>query len=321
MKTILNLLTGYARNAEECVSYVPHNSAKYVEFTCLYPSIGRLMFNWEKTYFNNVGYKVFEFISSDSLLASVLPSIVVCIYLMAIFAGRRYMRDRAAWQWKKQLAVWNLCLSLFSFMGMIRMLPPLIHNMNTLSLRENMCGDPYGSFIAGSTGTWVQFFILSKFPELIDTFFIVIHKKPLIFLHWYHHITVLLYVWHGSYAVMNPVSPVFGAMNYTVHAMMYGYYFLMAIKKKPNWMNPMLITTAQIMQMVAGIVATSVGVYYYVENQFAMQEGKENSCTIRAQSLVAAILMYGSYLVLFMQFFAKRFMKPTDFIRPQKKLV
>jgi hypothetical protein len=25
----------------------------------------------------------------------------------------------------------------------------------------------------------------------------VIHKKPLIFLHWYHRITVLLYCWHS----------------------------------------------------------------------------------------------------------------------------
>ncbi len=39
----------------------------------------------------------------------------------------------------------------------------------------------------------------SQIPELVDTVFIVLRKKPLILLHWYHHFTVLLYCWH-SYA-------------------------------------------------------------------------------------------------------------------------
>ncbi|RHY06234.1 hypothetical protein DYB25_001996, partial [Aphanomyces astaci] len=36
-----------------------------------------------------------------------------------------------------------------------------------------------------------------QIPELFDTFFVVIRKKPLRFLHWYHHITVLLFCWHA----------------------------------------------------------------------------------------------------------------------------
>ena len=39
----------------------------------------------------------------------------------------------------------------------------------------------------------------SKLPELGDTLFIVLRKQQLIFLHWYHHITVFIYVWY-SYA-------------------------------------------------------------------------------------------------------------------------
>lgn len=38
-------------------------------------------------------------------------------------------------------------------------------------------------------------YCLHKVPELVDTVFIVLRKRPLIFLHWYHHVTVLLFCW------------------------------------------------------------------------------------------------------------------------------
>ncbi|CAG0895138.1 unnamed protein product [Cyprideis torosa] len=70
------------------------------------------------------------------------------------------------------------------------------------------------------SGTWTWLFILSKVPELGDTIFIVLRKQPLIFLHWYHHVTVLLYCWY-SFAEVISNGRWFITMNYTVHAIMY----------------------------------------------------------------------------------------------------
>jgi elongation of very long chain fatty acids protein 6 len=138
--------------------------------------------------------------------------------------------------------------------------------------------------------------------ELIDTFFIVIHKKPLIFLHWYHHITVLLYCWH-SYVAMSPTGLYFVVMNYAVHSSMYFYYFLVATKSKPNWLNPMFITACQILQMIGGVSITLTGLYF---QKTAHKDGY--ICRINSENNTAAMVMYGSYLFLFSQFFLKRYL-------------
>jgi elongation of very long chain fatty acids protein 6 len=140
-------------------------------------------------------------------------------------------------------------------------------------------------------------FLDGSFSELIDTFFIVIGKKKLIFLHWYHHITVLLYCWH-SYVTTSPHGVFFMVMNYTVHATMYGYYFLMALKLKPKWFDPMIVTAMQISQMIVGVTVTLGGFYYFKTDP---------TCHLTYENNTAALVMYGSYLFLFMQFFIERY--------------
>lgn len=196
------------------------------------------------------------------------------------------------------MATWNFLLCVFSAVGFLRTAPQLLHNLWTYSLHDNLCLEPRSTYGSGSTGLWIQLFCLSKFPELLDTFFIVIHKKKLIFLHWYHHVTVLLYCWH-SYATKSPSGIVFAVMNYAVHSVMYGYYGLMALRLKPRWFNPMLITVFQISQMVVGVAVTILAFYYYSTDTAG--------CKISAENNSAAFVMYGSYLFLFLQFFVGRY--------------
>lgn len=269
------------------------DGVQFEEFSCLYPSLEKFYTPWEKYY---DPMPVLFYMHSKPIIpvAALVAYGALCVF------GRNAMKNRPAWQWRSWLAVWNFSLSLFSFIGAIRTAPQLVHNLSTMSLKENLCADPRSAYGSGSTGLWVQLFVLSKFPELLDTFFIVIHKKPLIFLHWYHHITVLAYCWH-SYVSKSPAGIFFCVMNYSVHAIMYGYYFLMAIRKKPKWMNAMFITTAQISQMVVGVVVTLLAFYYY------KNEGE--SCHIQRENNIAAFIMYGSYLFLFAQFFVGRYFK------------
>ncbi|KAL7530982.1 hypothetical protein ACHAXR_003787 [Thalassiosira sp. AJA248-18] len=280
--------------AKECIG-ANGLGVKYVEFSCVHPTMGKLYLPFEKFY-DPAGMLVWM---QDR---PMIPIVACILYGIFIILGRSYMAKNQPCSWRKILAAWNFSLSLFSWIGAFRTAPQLYYNLMTYPLRDNLCDDPASLYGSGSTGLWVQLFILSKFPELFDTLFIVVHKKPLIFLHWYHHITVLLYCWH-SYVTTSPSGLFFVVMNYSVHAVMYGYYFLMAIKMRPKWFNPIVVTFMQLSQMFIGVGVTIVAFYYYSNPV----EGK--ACHIRKENNVAAFIMYGSYFYLFAQFFVSRYFK------------
>jgi len=173
-----------------------------------------------------------------------------------------------------------------------------MHNLYHYGLWGQLCLDPESMIGSSTTGLWCMLFVLSKIPEFGDTFFIVIHKKKLMFLHWYHHISVLLCCWH-SFVSKAPTGLFFGTMNYGVHSIMYFYYFLMAIRAKPKWFNPQWITGLQIAQMFAGTFLSVLA--------FATQIQQKDACWSKPSSNVASLLMYGSYFILFLQFFLSKY--------------
>lgn len=144
-------------------------------------------------------------------------------------------------------------------------------------------------------GFWTWLFVLSKLPELGDTIFIVLRKQPLIFLHWYHHITVLMYSWF-SYSEYTASARWFVVMNYCVHSLMYTYYALRALKFQPPRFISMVITALQLTQMVVGC-AINVWAHGF------LQQAGHAACNISPTNIKFSIAMYASYFILFARFF------------------
>lgn len=300
-----------------CLKYNAANIA-YEEITCTYP--------WLRKYYLSMETKFDPVYIRDWMVGHpVVPIVAVSLYVIGIIYGRffYFTTKRAAWNWRTSLAAWNFGLSLFSFIGLVRVLPTQLHNLTHYTWKENFCMDPESQFGSGSTGLWILLFILSKIPELFDTYFIVIHKKPLIFLHWYHHISVLLYCWQ-SYVTKSPVGIIFCCMNYAVHSFMYFYYFLMAIHMKPKFINAVYITIAQISQMIVGVLVTIISCYllwfdkevYQLEN-----DNTKESCHLKKENIIAALIMYGSYLALFLEFFLQRYFSKSTSSNKSKKVI
>ena len=149
-----------------------------------------------------------------------------------------------------------------------------------------------------------------KLIEFGDTAFIVLRKQPLIFLHWYHHITVLLYTW---LSVMEATGSGnwFSLVNAFIHSCMYSYYALKAIRfSVPKWFSKTL-TMLQIAQMFWGIVIT-ISAYYYVH--IAQIE-----CNVTTSNLKLSALMYLSYLILFVNFFKQSYLSNERVNKAEKK--
>jgi hypothetical protein len=207
------------------------------------------------------------------------------------------MKNRKPFELNKFLIVWNAGLAIFSIIGALKTVPHLAHVILTKGYEFTIAGPGRDWCGGGAIGLWAQLFVFSKTPELGDTVFIILRKKPLIFLHWYHHVTVLLYTWH-SYYHMEAYSIYFAAMNYTVHAVMYLYYALAAMKIR--LCKPYYVTMMQISQMFLGIGVCLSCWYYYARG---------NTYNIHLGNLWAGGLMYASYAILFLQYAISRFIR------------
>ena len=194
---------------------------------------------------------------------------------------------------KYVMAVWNFLLAGFSFMGFVNTVPFLIDHLMEHGFQYTVCAHPEEWYLHGHCGLYVFLFIYSKIPELMDTVFLVLKKAPIIFLHWFHHCTVLLYCWHAYY---NSVSSGlwFAAMNYTVHSIMYMYYGCMSLRLFRSVTKAIapFITTIQILQMMMGMAVTVFSAMWHME-------GGVSTCFVNAANYKLGLAMYTIYFILF----------------------
>ena len=109
-----------------------------------------------------------------------LPYVAIVIYLLSISAGQSMMRNRKPLHLKWLLFAWNSALALTSFIGVIRG----TYEVGTFVKRSGFLSSMCIAKTDNVTAFWVFVFLMSKFAELGDTFFLVAKKKNVMFLHW-----------------------------------------------------------------------------------------------------------------------------------------
>ena len=217
------------------------------------------------------------------------------IYLVLVYVGTQFMKNKQSYSLKRPLFLWNVGLAVFSLYGTSVVIP----SMYNVYLEKGFVGTVCWSdrHLIPFTSFWGMMFSVSKVLELFDTMFLVLRKRPVIFLHYYHHATVLVYVW-WSHAYPSALTHWASFMNYNVHTIMYTYYALAAAGVRFPSIGTQLITSLQLLQMFMGLL------FNYVAISEILHGGE---CMYTWNQIYVAAILYGSYAVLFGQYFYGRY--------------
>ena len=145
-----------------------------------------------------------------------LSFLLSAVYVIVIFGGQAWMKARPRFELRAYLAAWSGILALFSISGALVTVKDMHRTVSESGWHSSVCN---ADFFEGKVGFWTLLFVFSKVPELGDTVFIVLRKQKLVFLHWYHHITVLIYTWY-SYQENVAGGRYFITLNYAVVTLM-----------------------------------------------------------------------------------------------------
>ncbi|ORC86302.1 putative fatty acid elongase [Trypanosoma theileri] len=223
--------------------------------------------------------------------ADVLVYFCVLYILLVFVVPEHVMKNRNPLNLRIPFILWNLSLCIFSILGAIPSLRLMLFLLKDRGFYQSTCTFDYKVTYNGEYAFWIFYFILSKIPEMMDTVFLVLQKKPVIFLHWYHHLTVAIFCWQAGHALL-PSGLWFATMNYCVHSIMYFYYFVCAcgFRKVIRPIAP-FITSLQILQMVAGTFIVVYTAYHSYLSGYG--------CNADRTSIRMGLVMYASYFVLF----------------------
>ena len=159
---------------------------------------------------------------------------------------------------KKIMAGYNLIMTLFSFICAVTM----IHCLMNLEKGVFSVGHFEDKMVGKTYSAVVYYFYVSKYIEFLDTYFLILCNRPVIWLQYLHHIGAPLDM--GIIYHFNVEGAwIFVAFNGIIHTFMY-YYYACCIMKWDFPLPKQFITYLQITQFVTGLGAYAF--YYSVED-------------------------------------------------------
>jgi len=156
-----------------------------------------------------------------------------------------------------------------------------------------------------------------KYFELADTCILAFKKKPLAFLHVFHHSATafLCYIHLEGRTSFSWFAMV---INLTVHILMYYYYFATAGGAKLWWKK--YLTTMQITQFIVDLAVGTFCIYQHFAYQYYPDTLPHiGDCAGSERSAAFSFLLVASYLGLFIDFYFATYKSGRSALKGKKE--
>ncbi|KAK4536391.1 hypothetical protein CDCA_CDCA08G2416 [Cyanidium caldarium] len=250
------------------------------------------------------GLRSFRFRYGATALSTWYIPVGTCLLYYAMQRiVQAIMRKRQAPRLNYIMFVYNLLMSAGSAVLFTAMSAVLLERWLVFSVRDLVCSAAMHDDGRLQFMYWINY--LFKYVELLDTLFLAVRKRRIIFLHSYHHAATLLLCW-SQQVEHSTVQWVVIYINLGVHVLMYYYYGVAVMGIKPWWRKH--LTKLQIAQFVIDLVACSYA--YGVHTVYGF-----GACHGTPTGAYTGIAILASYLLLFVKFYIDTYKRPPKHLK------
>jgi fatty acid elongase 3 len=261
----------------------------------------------------SIPYYLTSYVPGETPL-STTPIVLLTLasYLAVVFGVQALMQNQKPHKLTFLFQAHNLFLSSGSLLLLVLMLEEMLPRIWQNGVYHTLCHQE-------SWTTRMEFYYMInysfKYLELVDTVFLAFKKKPLAFLHVFHHSATAL-LCYGQLNGRTSISWVVIGLNLAVHVLMYYYYYATAGGAKIWWKE--YLTMMQITQFVVDLFVVYGGTYmHFAATYYDGILPHMGNCAGSEEAAIFGCVLLTSYLGLFINFYFQTYKKPQQRGKPK----